>query len=77
MDTKDSLPCSQRPAATGPYPQPAESNPCLSFQFYPSIIQLDLQNSLFPSDFLTKILYSFLFPANHATYTTHVILSDP
>jgi hypothetical protein len=67
---EDLLPCSQEPS-TGPYPEPDQLVLILS-----SHLRLGLPSDLFPSGFVTKILYAFLLSSLCATYPAHLILLD-
>jgi hypothetical protein len=62
MDPEDSLSCSQKPA-TGPYPEPGESSShhhTLSLQGpFLFDLHLSLPSDLFPSGYLTHVLYAF------------------
>jgi hypothetical protein len=68
MEPKGSLSCSQEPA-TGPYPEPDESNPdpkTMSLRHILTLschLHLGLPSSLFPSGFPTK-LFSFMVASN-------------
>jgi hypothetical protein len=53
MEAGGSFPCSQEPA-TGPYPEPDRSS-----QY--DHLRLGFPGGLFPSGFLTNILYALLF----------------
>jgi len=81
MEPKGSLLCSQEPV-TGPYLQQDESSPHPYIVFPTSILILSshlhpyLSSGLFPSVFLTKIVYAFLISPIHATCPTHAILLD-
>jgi hypothetical protein len=79
MEHEISLPCSELPA-TGPYPKPHESSPhpatTLS-KINSNIIfhlRLDLQSSLFLSDFPTKISFTFFISPIRARCPVHLIL---
>jgi hypothetical protein len=58
MEPEGSLPCSQEPS-TGPYPDPDRSSP--HHPILSTHLRIGLPSSLFPSGFLTNILYAFLF----------------
>jgi hypothetical protein len=67
MEPEGSLPCSQEPS-TGPYTEPDQSNPyhtirslLRSISLLSTHLRLGLPTGLFPSGFLTNILYAFLF----------------
>jgi hypothetical protein len=66
MGPEDSLPCSQQPS-TGPYPEPNQSSPYhpisskIHFNVFFTYVRLGLSSGLFPSGFLTNILYAFIF----------------
>jgi len=72
MEPEDSLQCSQEPA-TGPYPQPDASSPHLP-TWLSSYLQLGILNGLFPSGFLTKILFAFLTSPMCATWLIHLVM---
>jgi hypothetical protein len=66
-NTKGSSPCPQEPT-TGLYPEPDESSPYIPSDFFMSYkyhphLHLGLPSCLFPSDFLTKTLYTLPSPA--------------
>jgi hypothetical protein len=73
MDPDNILSCS-RETATGPYPEPHESNPHphnmfwkIQFSIIPSPhLRLGLGSGPFPSYFSTKILYVFLISSHRA-----------
>jgi hypothetical protein len=74
MEPKSLLPCSQDPV-TGPFPKPVESIPyphtyLRSLSLFSSYMHLDFPSSLFPSSFLTKILYAILI----SPFVVHVLL---
>jgi hypothetical protein len=68
--------CNLKEPAIGPYPEPDESirHFHTMFKFCFSIILLGLLNDIFPSSFLTKILYSFLVSTMCATHPPYFIL---
>jgi hypothetical protein len=79
MQTESLLPCSQE-SATGLYPEPNESSPQLStifhgrFTLLSSHLRLCLSICLFPSVFLTKILYAYVISPMRATCMANFIL---
>jgi len=76
MEPEGSLSCPQEPA-TGSYPEPHISSPNFPPYFpkiYSNIIFQGFPGDLFPSDFPTKILYSFIIFPMRATCPTHLIL---
>jgi hypothetical protein len=81
QEPEGSSPHSQQ-LATGPYHEPVESNPhprsiSLRSILNPSSrLRLGLQSGLFPSGFLTKILYTFLSCPMRATCPAHHIRLD-
>jgi hypothetical protein len=81
MEFACSLLCLQE-SATGPYPDSGESGPhphIILFQINFNIIlpsSQGLPSCLYPSSFLSKILYAFLFSPMCATFTAHLILLD-
>jgi hypothetical protein len=71
---------SQQPA-TGPYPEPVESNPppkSISVRsiLIPSHLRLGLPSSLFPLGFSAKTLYNFLPSPMRATRPAQLISLD-
>jgi hypothetical protein len=76
-----SPPRSQDPA-NSPYPEPIESTPRpkaslpRSFLISSSYLRLGLKSSLFPSGFLIKAFYTFLFSPMRTTCTYHLILVE-
>jgi hypothetical protein len=79
METERSIPQSQVPA-TCRYPEPARSTP-YSHSWWSRLIlyshlRLGLPNSLFPSGFPTKILYTPLLSPIWATCLAHLIRLD-
>jgi fumarate reductase subunit D len=80
MEPEGSLPYSQEPS-TGPCPEQNQSMPShpISLKLIlilPTHRPLGLPNGLFPSDFLSDILYTFLFSTIRATFPVHLILLD-
>jgi hypothetical protein len=74
-----SSPHLQQPA-TGPCPEPVESNPHPPKPISPrsilipsSHLRLGLPSGLFPSGFHTKTLYTFISSPMRATYPAHLI----
>ena len=81
MEPESSLTHSQVPA-TCPYPEPDQSRPCHPTTHFLKIHLIILPSSpgsskcLFPSCFLTKILYAPLLSPTRATCPAHLILLD-
>jgi hypothetical protein len=76
-EPEGSSPCSQQPA-TGLYPEPTWSAPPSQspWELFWSHLRLGLPSGLFPSDFLTKTLYTCLSCPMHATCPVHLIPLD-
>jgi hypothetical protein len=82
MEPEGSLRYSQEPS-TGPYPEPDRSSPYHSILskihfILHTHLRLGLPSGLFPSGFLTNVLYEFefLFSPLRAAWTGHLILLD-
>jgi hypothetical protein len=80
MEREVSLPCSLEPSI-GPYPEPDQSMPPhpISVRYILILsthLRLGLPSGLFPSGFLTNILYAFLFSPVHTTCPAHLILIE-
>jgi hypothetical protein len=81
MEPEDSLPHSQE-LCICPYPEPDQSSPHHPIHLSKSILMLSthlclgLPSVLFPCDFPTNNLYTFLFSPIHATYLARLILLD-
>jgi hypothetical protein len=81
MEPEGSLSRSQEPS-TGPYPEPDRSSPYHPILSLRSILilfthlRLGLPSGLFPSGFLTNILYAFFVSPISATCPVQLILLD-
>jgi hypothetical protein len=81
MQPEGSLPCSQEPS-TGPYPEPDRSStyhPSFSSKIIlilSTYLSLSLPSSVFPSGFLSNVLYTFLYSYIRDTCSAHYILLD-
>ena len=81
MEPKGPLPRLQVPAAC-PYPEPHQPSPCPITHFLNLLLNIIshlwavVPSGLFPSGFLTKILYTPLLSPIHATYPVHFIRLD-
>jgi len=74
MEPEGSLPCSQD-SATGPYPDPDESNPQPHTYFpkiHSNIIFPSAPSGLFSSGIPFKLLYAFLISPMHVTSPAHL-----
>jgi hypothetical protein len=81
MEPKGSLPCSQEPSPSGPYPQPDWSSPYhpispISILRLSTHLRLSLPSGLIPSGFPTNNLCALLITSIHATCPAHLILFD-